>query len=328
MTTRLSFCFALALAACGGSHQFLRANARDAKFCEKIEGEIDPGSNQWNDGRRLDVPADGAILVKVKQSNPSALLAVRIFGDGNVPLATGDASKVTRADDIHQGTYYIVVSGANVQPTRFIEQIGFKPADPEAGGGAEKSQAGAKQVDDVDGAKLAGTVDFSAMKKSQWWKLAGISGGALALHFAGGAPKGISAEVLPPGAAAEKVDNVAGWTKANIPAGDYMVHVFADDTCDMGQYEVAVKYDAGDPCQNGGDACHPESADDLKVPNDTKTGEVDFNKAKAYHWYKLTAPSKGKATFAWQRTLPERALKPCLRDGTPAWPESVCCSWR
>ena len=290
----------LSTLACGGATPFRRENAQSADFGKKIEAEIDPAAGRWHDGRRVEVPADGSVIVKLKQTNPGAVLAVRVFGEGNVPIAQGDATKPVRADDLHQGSFWIVVSATTAQPTHITESIVFKPADPDAAQSAEKTQAGAKEVTDVDGSKLAGTVDYSAMKRTQFWKLIGIAGGSLQIHFNNGAPKGVTAEVMPPGAAAEPIDPVAGWKKDNAPAGDYFVHVFAIDAGDAAQYELAVKYDQGDPCANGGDSCHAESADDLKAPSDTKTGEVDYNKAKAYHWYKLTAAQKGRVTFSFK----------------------------
>ncbi len=288
------------MSACASQSINLRASAVPTALGRFLSGEIDPDHDRWTECRRVEVPDEGALIVNLRQSNPQAQLELRVYGDGTVPLTTGDSAKGARVDDVHHGSYWVAVIGKNSEATRFEESIVYKPADPEKGGGPERTQAGAREVAELDGARLAGTVDYSAMKRTQWWKLRRVAGGALSLRFAKDAPAGVTAEVFMPGVASEKVDPLAGWKRDVSPPGDYYVRVTANEAGDRGDYTLSVTYSLGDLCANGGEACRGEAPEELKVPSDNRTSEVDASKGNAFHWYKLQAPQKGKVLIAFR----------------------------
>jgi len=54
------------------------------------------------------------------------------------------------------------------------------------------------------------------------------------------------------------------------------------------RYRLATNFKQGDTCKNGGPACSLEGAEDLKLPSDSKTADVDYAKSKQFHFYKAS----------------------------------------
>ena len=100
-----------------------------------------------------------------------------------------------------------------------------------------------------------------------------------------------------------------GIKKDELPSGDYFVKVTADDAGDAGKYTLATTFKAGDTCKNGGPACTADGAEEIKVPSDSKTGEVDFTKSKQFHFYKITLKEKGKLSINYKVLQPPRGSK-------------------
>ncbi|MGZ6142441.1 MAG: hypothetical protein ACXWLM_03830, partial [Myxococcales bacterium] len=106
----------------------------------------------------------------------------------------------------------------------------------------------------------------------------------------------------------EKIDPAAGLNKPDLLAGDYFVKVYANDAGDSGRYTLSTSFKQGDTCKNE-PHCSPETAEDLKIPSDNKSADVDVAKGKQFHFYKLTTKEKGKLTIAFKILQPPRGSK-------------------
>jgi hypothetical protein len=183
----------------------------------------------------------------------------------------------------------------------------FKPQDPDLANGPFKTQAGARDLP-ADKGTVSDTVDYSAMRRTHFWRVALPGEGGLIVKFNNNGAN-LSAEVVPPSGAPEKVDPTVGYKKDDLPAGDYFVKVFANEPGDAGKYELSTAFKQGDTCKNGGPACTIEGAEELKLPQDSKTSDVDYTKAKQHHYYKASVKEKGRLTIAFKVLQPPRGSK-------------------
>ena len=160
----------------------------------------------------------------------------------------------------------------------------------------------------ADNGKVEDGVDYSAQRRTCWWKIPLTAEGDLAVKFDNNG-NNLSAEFVPQQGAPEKIDPAAGLSKKDLPAGDYFVKVFANDAGDAGRYRLGTVFKMGDTCKNGGPACSPEGAEELKLPSDSKTADVDYSKSKQFHFYKASLKEKGKLTINFKILQPPRGSK-------------------
>jgi hypothetical protein len=146
------------------------------------------------------------------------------------------------------------------------------------------------------------------MRRTCFWRVPLLSGGGLSVKF-DSLGNNISAELVSPQGAPEKIDPVAGINKPDVPAGDYYVKVYANDAGDAGRYRIATSFKMGDTCKNGGPACSLEGAEELKQPSDSKTADVDYSKSKQFHYYVEHVKEKGKLTITFKVLQPPRGSK-------------------
>src|SRR6266446_528534 len=135
-----------------------------------------------------------------------------------------------------------------------------------------------------------------------------IAKGALGMKFDNHGAN-LSAEFVPPQGAPEKIDPVAGLAKNDLAAGDYFIKVYANDAGDAGRYRLATSFKQGDTCKNGGPACSLEGAEELKLPSDSKTADVDYSRSKQFHFYRATFKERGKLTITFKVLQPQRGSK-------------------
>jgi hypothetical protein len=284
-----------------------RKNSLEAVLNRKADGVLPNKDSDNVQGFRYEVGAPGALIAFAKPVNPAAQISVSIFSIGDQPIAKGDPGKKADAQDLQPGTYWVVVSEPykSAVDTRFTLTTLFKPQDPEMANGPQKSQSGARDMPSTG--TVEGAVDYSAMKRTQYWKM-NITAGSLNLKFAP-SEGNLVAELIPPSGAPEKIDPVAGLKKDKLPGGDYFVKVYAADAGDAGKYQLTSAFAQGDVCENGGPACDPAGAEELKLPQDSKAADVDFNKAKARHFYKATLKDKGRLTIVFKVTQPSRGSR-------------------
>ena len=284
-----------------------RKNSAEAVLNRKAEGVLPNKDSDNAQGFRYEVAAPGGLIASAKPVNPAAQISVSIFSIGDQPIAKGEPGKKAEAQDLQPGTYWVVVSEPwkSAVETRFTLTAVFKPQDPEMANGAYKSQAGAREMQ--PNGTVSDAVDYSAMRRTQFWKM-NISAGSLTLKFNPGTA-GLIAELIAPSGAPEKVDPVAGLKKEKLQGGDYYLKVYANEPGDAGKYELSSAFTQGDVCENGGPACDVAGAEELKLPQDSKTADVDFNKAKARHFYKASLKEKGRLTIVFKVTQPPRGSR-------------------
>ena len=295
----------------GPDYRF-REQSKDAKLNKPNEGSLDPkGNDAFAQGFRLEIPAPGGLIVTAKPGNSSAQLDISVYGDGNVPVATtsNQSDKKLTVQDIQPGTYYVVVheSWKSGEATSFKMTPIFKPADPDAAQTACKSQGTARELP-ADHGSVEDTVDYSAQRRTCYWKVPMTAEGALTVKFNNNG-QNLSAEFIAPSGAPEKIDPAAGLKKDDLPAGDYFVKVFANDAGDQGRYTLSTTFKQGDTCKNGGPACSLEGAEELKLPSDTKSADVDYGKSKQFHFYKASLKEKGRLTITFKVVQPPRGSK-------------------
>ena len=284
--------------------------AREGNLGKKQDATLSDEGNQYAAAFRYELPAPGGLIASAKPVNPQAQISVYVFseGSGNEPIAKGEPGKKVEAPDLQAGTYYVAV----MQPwkeavrTRVELRTVYKPQDPDAAQQACKSQGTARELK-PDGSVEDG-VDYSARRRTCWWKVPLTAEGALAMKFDNGGAH-LSAEFVPPQGAPEKIDPVAGLAKNDLAAGDYFIKVYANDAGDAGQYRLATSFKQGDTCKNGGPACSLEGAEELKLPSDSKTADVDYSKSKQFHFYKASFKEKGKLTITFKILQPQRGSK-------------------
>jgi hypothetical protein len=137
------------------------------------------------------------------------------------------------------------------------------------------------------------------MKRTNYWRIDTPGEGTLKIAFE---PQGndLAAEIEGTGGAPQAIDPAAGYEKKDLPAGEYYVRVYAKGPGDAGAYRLSTVFEPGDPCKNGGPPCSREGAEELKLPQDSKVGDVDFKNAKQRHYYKASLKEKGRLTIAFK----------------------------
>ncbi len=283
----------------------------DAELNKKVDATLTDDDNHYAAGFRYELPSAGSLIASAKPVNPTAqiTLAVHSEGSGSEAIAKGEPGKKVEATELQAGTYYVVVTEPwkEAVKTRVALTTIFKPADPDHSNGAYKTQPGARELQ-ADKGNVSDTVDYSGMRRTNWWKIPLTGEGGLTLKFD---PNGanLTAEFVPPQGAPEKIDPTVGMVKPDLPPGDYFVKVTANDAGDQGKYTLATSFKQGDTCKNGGPACSLEGAEDLKLPSDSKTADVDYGKSKQFHFYKLAIKEKGKLTISFKVLQPPRGSK-------------------
>lgn len=284
--------------------------SREGELGRKQDVTLSDEDNHYIAAFRYELPAAGGLTATAKPVNPQAQITVAIFseGSGDVPIAKGEPGKKAEATDLQPGIYYVAVMEPwkEAVRTRVELRAVFKPQDPDAAQQACKTQGTARELKETG--SVEDSVDYSAQKRTCWWKVPLTSEGALAVKFDNGGAN-LSAELVPPQGAPEKIDPVAGLSKPDLPAGDYFIKVYANDAGDAGRYRLATTFKQGDTCKNGGPACSLEGAEELKLPSDSKTADVDYAKSKQFHFYKASFKEKGKLTITFKVLQPPRGSK-------------------
>jgi hypothetical protein len=282
----------------------------DGTLGKKQDVTLSDEDNHYIAAFRYELPAPGALIATAKPVNPQAQISVGIFseGSGNEPIAKGEPGKKAEANDLQAGIYYVAVSEPwkDAVRTRVELRTVYKPQDPDAAQQACKTQGTARELKDTG--SVEDSVDYSAQRRTCWWKVPLTSEGALAVKFDNNGAN-LSAELVPPQGAPEKIDPVAGLSKPDLPAGDYFIKVYANDAGDAGRYRLATSFKQGDTCKNGGPPCSLEGAEELKLPSDSKTADVDYGKSKQFHFYKASFKEKGKLTITFKVLQPPRGSK-------------------
>lgn len=295
----------------GGPTYHFREMSKDGQLNKPNDGSLDPqGSDAYAQGFRFDLTAPGALLVTAKPANAQAQLDIDVYSDGKIPIGTTKqvADKKLTVQDLQPGTYYIVVyeSWRDGVETRFKMTPIFKPADPDAAQQACKTQATARELP-ADKGQIEDGVDYSAMRRTCFWKVTLEAEGGLQVKFNNNGAN-INADFISPSGAPEKIDPAAGLAKPDLLPGDYFVKVYANDAGDAGRYTLTTSFKQGDTCKNE-PHCSPETAEDLKLPQDNKTAEVDIAKGKQFHFYKATVKEKGKLTLMFKLQGAQRGSK-------------------
>ena len=284
--------------------------SQEGTLGKKQEATLSNEGNQYIAAFRYELPAPGALIASAKPVNPQAQISLAVYseGSGSEPIAKGEPGKKVEAKELQRGTYYVAVMEPwkDVIRTRVEVRTVYKPDDPDAAQQACKTQGTARELK-ADGA-VEDSVDYSAQKRTCWWKVPLTAEGALAMKFDSRGAN-LSAEFVPPQGAPEKIDPVAGLAKNDLAAGDYYIKVFANDAGDAGRYRLATSFKQGDTCKNGGPACSLEGAEELKLPSDSKTSDVDYAKSKQFHFYKASFKERGKLTITFKVLQPQRGSK-------------------
>jgi hypothetical protein len=285
--------------------------AREGTLGRKQDVTLSEDGNQYVAAFRYELPAPGGLIATAKPVNPQAQISVAIFseGSGNEPIAKGEPGKKVEAADLQAGTYFVAVMEPwkDAVRTRVEVRTVYKPQDPDAAQQACKTQGTARELK-AEGGSAEDSVDYSAQKRTCWWRVPLTAEGALAMKFDNHGAN-LSAEFVPPQGAPEKIDPVAGLAKNDLAAGDYFIKVYANDAGDAGRYRLATTFKQGDTCKNGGPACSLEGAEELKLPSDSKTADVDYSKSKQFHFYKATFKERGKLTINFKILQPPRGSK-------------------
>lgn len=309
---------ALALAACHAGwnpiawpEKFsISKESQEGVLGKKQDATLSNEGNQYIAAFRYELPAPGALIASAKPVNPQAQISLAVYseGSGSEPIAKGEPGKKVEAKELQPGTYFVAVMEPwkDVIRTRVEVRTIYKPDDPDAAQQACKTQGTARELK-ADGA-VEDSVDYSAQKRTCWWKVPLTAEGALAMKFDSRGAN-LSAEFVPPQGAPEKIDPVAGLAKNDLPAGDYFIKVYANDAGDAGRYRLATSFKQGDTCKNGGPACSLEGAEELKLPSDSKTADVDYSKSKQFHFYRATFKERGKLTITFKVLQPQRGSK-------------------
>ena len=319
MNVRTALAFsALALAGCharwnpiGSAPGYsLSHNSEDGTLNKKQDTTLSEEDNHYMAGFRYEIPAAGSLTASAKPVNPQAQVSVAIYaeGSGNEPIAKGEPGKKVEATELQPGTYYVAVQEPWKEAIRTRVELKtiYKPLDPDAAQQACKTQATARDLN-PDKGQIEDGVDYSAQRRTCWWHLGLQAEGGLQVKFNNNGGN-ISAEFVPAQGAPEKIDPVAGLNKPDLPAGDYFVRVYANDAGDFGRYTLATIFKQGDTCKNE-PHCSPETAEDLKLPSDNKSADVDVSKGKQFHFYKATLKEKGKLTISFKVLQPPRGSK-------------------
>jgi hypothetical protein len=303
-----AFCVSLFAAAIACSHlpgyqgppYDFRRSAVPAEPGRKAEGALPSAGSENRFAYRIELGAKGALLASVTPRNPAARLGVRIYAAGDDPIARAEAGKSVETGQLPPGTYWAVVSerwGDRVE-TGFSFLALFKPADPDQLSGPSKVRSGARNLP-ADQGRVSDRLDYSGMKRTNYWRIDTPAEGTLKIAFD---PQGqdLVAEIEGASGAPAPIDPAGGYEKKDLPAGEYYVRVYAKGPGDSGAYRLSTAFEPGDPCKNGGPACARESAEELKLPQDAKLGDVDFKQARQRHYYKASLKEKGRLTIAFK----------------------------
>jgi hypothetical protein len=292
----------------GAASYDLAHDAIEGSFGKTLEATLGEGDRSAQ-AFRFEVKAKGTLLATAKALDTQAAIDVVIYpqAPGSNAIAKGAAGKNLEAKIASPGTYYVAVEepSKDAVRTRVSLRVVYKPQDPDAQA-ACKTEATARDLP-LDAPKVEDSVDYSQARRTCYWHLALDGDGTIAIRFDNQGNK-ISADFVPARGAAEKIDPARGLTK-DLPAGDYYVKVYANDAGDGGQYALSTSFAEADTCKDGGPACSIEGAEELKLPADTKTGEVDYAKSKQFHFYKLSPKEKGRLTIGFKIVQPPRGSK-------------------
>jgi hypothetical protein len=292
----------------GPDYDFRKA-AVAGELGKNNEGALPSADSENRFAYRFELPAGGALIASLTGANPAARLGLAVYGNDGKRLATAEAGRKMETGVLPGGTYWVVVSEPwkDRVETRFALSVLFRPSDPDALSGASGTKAGAHQLPRGNG-QVSGRVDYSGMKRTDYWHIEVPDGGGLSLGFD---PLGANlvAEILGPSGPPEKIDPAVGYRKEELPGGDYFVKVYASGPGDAGRYRLSSEFRLADTCRNGGAACKPEGAEPLELPQDSKTADVDFNRAKQHHYYRASLSEKGRLTIAFKVLDPARGSK-------------------
>jgi hypothetical protein len=64
-----------------------------------------------------------------------------------------------------------------------------------------------------------------------------------------------------------------------------------------------------DTCKNGGPSCSLEGAEELRLPSDSRTADVDYSRSRQFHFYKASFKEKGKLTVRFKVLHARRGSK-------------------
>jgi hypothetical protein len=283
----------------GPAYDF-RKSAVAAEPGKKSEGALPNGDSENRFAYRIELGAKGALIASATPRNPAARLRVEIYAGGADPVARGDAGKKVETGQLAPGPYWAVVSEPwnDRVETEFSFLAVFKPADPDQLSGPSKVRSGARDLP-ADNGRVSDRVDYSGMKRTSYWRIDTPGEGTLKIAFEPQGPD-LVAEIEGTGGAPQPIDPAAGYQKKDLPAGEYFVRVYAKGPGDAGAYRLSTVFEPGDPCRNGGPACAREGAEELKLPQDSKVGDVDFKKAKQRHYYKASLKERGRLTIVFK----------------------------
>ena len=197
-----------------------RAVSKDAVLGKPTDGTLSDEDAGYADGFKYEIPAPGTLLITAKPANASVQLDIEVFADGSIPIATtkDNSDKKLTVQEVQPGTLFVVVKEAwmTAQKTRFKINALFKPQDPDGANGPYKSQAGARELP-ADKGLLGDTVDYSAMRRTNYWRISLQGSGDLTVKFGKDKQAGkLSAEFIPPAGAPEKIDPVVGLNKKDL----------------------------------------------------------------------------------------------------------------
>jgi hypothetical protein len=307
---------ALAAAGCPSRGARLRApsaesvarEAREGTFGRKLEVILGDSPQHAVQAFRFELPAPGGIFASAKAADPTIGVALAIYGSRQSAIAQGEAGKKLEAKDLQPGTYYVaVIEPKDVVRTSVELRVFYNPRDPDAAHSTCKSEATARDLF-ADSPPIEDQVDYSARRRTCYWRLALQTDGALKLKFDNHG-NGISAELISGHGAPEKIEPGEGLSKGDLPAGAYYVKVYADNAGDAGRYSLSAEFEEADTCQNGGPACSIQGSEELKVPNDSRIAEVDYGKRRQFHFYKVPLKEKGKLAVSFKVLQPARGSR-------------------
>jgi hypothetical protein len=285
-----------------------RKSSSDGALNETVRGVL--SGDGFARSFRYQLPARGALLVSAASEGSPSRLGLEVYAGAEEPLASTEGRPDTRltVQELGAGPVYVVVKEdwRNPRATRFRLTAVFKPEDPDQENGPYKARKGARPLS-ADQGLVGDAVDYSAMRRTNFWKIGLPVEGALTVRFN---PRGqhLTAELISRDGAPAIIDPAAGLAK-EVPAGEYFVKVTADDAGDKGAYELSTGFQPADACRNGGPACAIEGAEDLKLPADSRTADVDFTRSMQFHFYKMVLKEKGRLTIVFKILDPQRGSK-------------------
>lgn len=283
-------------------------NAIQGTFGKTLQATLGDDTNHYAQGFRFEVKAAGSLSATAKPVGTQAQVRLAVYREGGAPVAMGEPGKKLEAKGLTPGIYYVAVAepGKDAVRTEVALRVVFKPQDPEAAETVCKNKATARELL-PDAPPVRDSVDYSQQRRTCYFRLSLAGDGAVAFGF-DNEGNGISAEFVPPRGPPEKIAPNAGLVK-DLPAGDYYVKVYANDAGDAGSYALSASVARADTCKNGGPACSIEGAEELKLPTDANTAEVDYGKSEQFHFYKVSPKEKGRLTIGFRIVQPQRGSK-------------------